>query len=187
MANPLFARILPKEAAAIGQLIECKGEIGDFERLAEIVEADIAALSADTQPQNWRAAPVDIRLEFAWAAGLESVPAINGRATAQLPAVCQRCLEAFDLSLDTSVNMLLVAATESADLDRYEVWELEDGALRIADIVEEALVMAMPLAPTQESCVGLGVENRDAGSETTRPFADLRSQLEKRNNETPDS
>ena len=184
MTNPLIERILPKEAAALGQLVEYKGEIGDFERLVENVEADIAALSAELQPQNWRAAPVDIRLEFAWADGLEGIPAINGRASAQLPVVCQRCLEAFDLSLDTSVNMLLVTSAESAEVDRYEVWELADEALRILDIVEEALVMAMPLAPAHEAdetCAAMTIENTDSGSETVRPFADLRSQLEKTN------
>jgi len=189
MANPLFERILPKEAAALGQLIEYKGEVGHCERLVEIVAADIAALSADTQPQNWRAAPIAIRLEFAWAEGLTGVPAINGRVTAQIPAVCQRCLEAFDLALDAPVNMLLVTSADAADVDRYEIWELADEALRIVDIVEEALVMAMPLAPTHEpgeSCVSVTIENTDSGSETIRPFAGLRSQLEKTNNEVPD-
>jgi uncharacterized metal-binding protein YceD (DUF177 family) len=185
MANPLFARILPKEAATLGQLIEYKGEVGDFERLSEIVAADIAALSEDMQPRNWRAASVAIRLEFAWADGLEGIPAINGRASAKLPAVCQRCLEAFDLSLDTAVNMLLVTPAESVDVDKHEVWELEDEAFRVLDIVEEALVMAMPLAPTHdsgESCAAMTIENTDSGSETGRPFADLKSQLEKMNN-----
>lgn len=185
MANPLFARILPKEAAALGQLIECKGEVGEFERLVEIVEADIAALSAELQPQNWRAASVDIRLEFAWADGLEGIPAIYGRAAAQLPAVCQRCLQVFDLSLDTAVSMLLVTPAESADVDRFELWELADETCRVLDIVAEALVMAMPLAPTHEpgeSCAGMTIEKTDSGPETVRPFADLRSQLEKMNN-----
>jgi len=185
MANPLFARILPKEAAARGQLVEYKGKVSEFDRLMEIVEADIAAISENSQLQNWRDASVDIRLEFAWADGMQGIPAIDGRASAQLPAVCQRCLKAFELSLDTSVNMLVVTAAESADVKRHEVWELEDEALRLIDVVEEALVMAMPLAPTHatgESCIALTIENTESGSETARPFADLRSQMGKTNN-----
>jgi hypothetical protein len=184
MANPLFARILPKEAAAIGQVIDCKGVIGDFDRLVEIVEADIAAASGSGQPKIWRAVPVDIRLEVGWAAGNKGIPSISGRASTQLPAICQRCLKVFNLSLHSSVDSLIVTTAESADVDGHEVWELEDEAFRLIDVVEEALVMAMPLAPTHEageSCMALSNENTDSGSETVRPFADLRSQIEKMN------
>jgi uncharacterized protein len=185
MANPLFDRVVPKEFAARGQLIECKGKMGDFERLVEFVEADIAAVSEDMRPQRWRAEPVDIRLQFGWADGPQGVPSLTGRASAQIPAVCQRCLEAFELSLEASLKMLLVEPGEWPDLAGYEVWELEEEALRLADIVEESLVMAMPLAPTHgsmESCAGLLVENIASGLETVRPFADLRSKMEKSNN-----
>ena len=183
MANPLFARILPKEAAALGQVIDCKGVIGDFDRLVEIVEADIAAVFESGQPENWRAMPVDIRLEFDWADGNKGIPAISGRASTQLPAICQRCLKVFDLSLDSSVDIVVVTTAESADVDGHEVWELEDEAFRLIDVVEEALVMAMaPTHEADESCAALTNENTDSESETVRPFADLRSQIEKKNN-----
>lgn len=185
MANPLIARILPKEAAERGQLIEYKGEVGDFDRLVEIVEADIAAVSRRLRPQNWRAEPVDIRLKFGWADDLQGAPAVNGRASTILPVVCQRCLEAFDLSLDASVNMLLLVAGEAAKVDTQEIWELEEEGFQALDVVEEALVMALPLAPTHEdgeACRALSVESKDCGPETVRPFGDLRSQMEKSDN-----
>ena len=185
MANPLFARILPKEAADLGQLVEYTGKVGDFERLVEIVAADMVAASGSDRQRNWRAMPVAIRLEFRWADGMQGVPAVVGRAAGQIPAICQRCLKAFDLLLDTSIDMLLVAPAESASVDGHEVWELDDDAVRLVDVVEESLVMAMPLAPTHEigeQCMALDAEDTNSGSETVRPFADLRSQLEKTNN-----
>ena len=185
MVNPLFDRVLPQELANCKQVIDCKGDIGSLERLTEIVEADIAAVSGDVGSQGWRAKPIDIRLEFGWADGVEGISAITGSASAHIPAVCQRCLKVFELALDTSIKVLLVRLGDSLDVADYEVWELEEETLQLADIVEESLVMAMPLAPTHESmesCVALAVENTDSGSETARPFADLRSQLEKTNN-----
>jgi uncharacterized metal-binding protein YceD (DUF177 family) len=185
MANPLIERILPKEAAARDQLIEYKGKVGDFGRLVEIVEADIAAVSTQIRPQNWRAEPVDIRLKFGWADGLQDVPAISGRASTVLPAVCQRCLATFGLELEASVNMLLLAAEAAAEAETHEVWELEEEAFLALDVVEEALVMAMPLAPTHDAddaCKALTVETEDSGPDTARPFADLRSQMEKTDN-----
>lgn len=184
MANPLFARVLPMELAACRQLIEYKGKVGEFERLAEIVEADIAAVSEDLRPRRWRAEPVDIRLEFGWADGLQGIPVIIGRAAAQIPAVCQRCLTVYELSLDASLKILLVKPGELADVAEYDVWELEDEALRLIELVEEAFVMAMPLSPTHassESCAVLVAENTVPGPETARPFADLRSKMEKLN------
>lgn len=188
MANPLFDRVLPKELASLGQVIEVKGKVSDFNRLVEIVEADLAAVSEDVRPRRWRAAPVDIRLEFAWVDAPQEIPAVTGRVSAQLPAVCQRCLEAFELTLDASLSMLLVRpdveSGESPDPAEYEVWELEEETLRPLDLVEESLVMALPLAPTHESrdsCGTLVEEIAESGSETTRPFADLKSQLEKSN------
>ena len=185
MANPLFDRVLPKESAARGQLIECKGKVGDFERLVEIIEADLAVVPEDIRPQRWRAEPVDIRLEFGWVDGLQGIPGITGRASAHIPVVCQRCLEAFELSLDASLKMLVVKPGEWPDLPEYEVWELEEEALRLVDLVEESLVMAMPLAPSHdslESCARPAVENTESGPEKVRPFADLKSQMEKSNN-----
>ena len=182
MVNPLIDRVLPQESAACRQVIDYKGSVGDFERLTEIVAADIAAVSGDVESQGWRAKPVDIRLEFGWADGAQGVPTVTGSASAHIPAVCQRCLKVFELALDASLKVLLVKAGASLNLADYEVWELEEETLQLADIVEESLVMAMPLAPTHESmesCVALAVENTDSGSETVRPFADLRSQLEK--------
>lgn len=188
MANPLSDRVQPKELATRGQCIEFKGKVSDFERLAEIVEADLAALSAELRPRGWRAAPVAIRLEFAWAGGPQQIPAINGRIIAKIPAVCQRCLEAFELELDSSVRMLLAGPDaepgETPDLAEFEVWELDEETLRPLDIVEESLVMAMPLAPTHdfdESCVALANELVESGPDTARPFADLKSRMEKSN------
>ena len=152
--------------------------------MVEIVEADIAAVSEELRPRRWRAEPVDIRLEFAWADGLQKIPLVTGRASAQIPAVCQRCLRVFELSLDAPLKMLLVKPGELADVTEYDLWELEDEALRLIDMVEEAFVMAMPLAPTHasgEPCAIVAAENTAQGPETARPFADLRSQMEKLN------
>jgi uncharacterized metal-binding protein YceD (DUF177 family) len=185
MANPLFDRALPEDLATIRQHIEYKGEIAESNRLVKIVEAELATVSEDTWPRGWRAATVDIRLDFAWMDLQQKIPTVSGRVSAAIPAVCQRCLEVFDLTLDVSVDMLLISPNvqnddfgETAD---HEVWDLEEEELRPYDIVEESLVMAIPLAPRHESpaaCGALAGEIAESGLKTTRPFADLRSQME---------
>ena len=82
--------------------------------------------------------------------------------------------------------MLLLKSTEAASaLNEFEIWELEEDAVRPIDIVEEALIMALPLSakhPTKEMCGALADSLRDESKETARPFVGLRSMMDKTNN-----
>jgi uncharacterized metal-binding protein YceD (DUF177 family) len=192
MVNPLLDRVPLAELANRVQLIEYKGNVGDFERLAGIVEADLAMLGKADRPREWRAAPVETRLEFAWVDARQTQAFAKGRIAARLAVVCQRCLAAFELPLETSFSILFQVpgegASKLADLANFDVWELETDTVRPIDFVEELLIMALPLAPTHgadDTCHRLADSNADniAGNspEAVRPFADLKSQMEKLN------
>jgi uncharacterized metal-binding protein YceD (DUF177 family) len=63
----------------------------------------------------------------------------------------------------------------------YEIWELDDEYLRPADIVEETLIMALPLVARHEDDKSCQLKAGPAAAEredVTRPFADLRSQMQ---------
>jgi uncharacterized metal-binding protein YceD (DUF177 family) len=69
-------------------------------------------------------------------------------------------------------------------LDRGHLLERCDGpVIRPADIVDEVLIMAMPLAPVhadRRDCGPLAerlAPDRAAAGDTARPFADLRARL----------
>jgi hypothetical protein len=185
MANPMRDRALPEELADLGQVFEFKGKIKDFERLIEIVEADLKLVSVEKRPREWQAAPVNIRLGFIWADARREFPAVEGEISTDIVAVCQRCLEPFDLSLRTTLKMLLL---KSADVttaqDEFEIWEVEGDEVRPLDIVEEALIMALPLSATHQPrdlCGPLADNVTDEKKETVTPFADLRSRMNKSN------
>ena len=186
MANPLLDRALPEELAERGQAFEFKGKISDFPRLIEIVEADLEAVSEPRRPREWQSAPVDIRLGFAWADSRQEIPAMEGEISTEIAAVCQRCLEPFELPLRTTLKMLLMKSTEAtAALSEFEIWEVEGDAIRPIDIVEEALIMALPLSvmhPSREQCGPLAKSVTNANKETVRPFVNLRSLMNKTNN-----
>lgn len=186
MVNPLLDDVLPAELAERSQVFEIKAEVGDFARLVEIVAKDLEAASGSKLPRKWRQAPVAIRLAFAWADIDRALPRVTGCVTASLATVCQRCLEAFELPVAADIDVLL--SRENADGHGHEqagaaeTWELDDDRLRLADLVEECLVMAMPLAPMHATRVECGplVQNMGEIEETTsRPFADLRSRMER--------
>ncbi len=186
MANPLLDHALPAELAERGQVFEFKGRIGDFPRLVEIVEADFEAAAEQRPPREWQRAPVDIRLGFAWADSRQEIPAMEGEISTEIAAVCQRCLEPFELPLRTTLRMLLMKSSEATTaLSDFEIWEVEGDTIRPIEIVEEALIMALPLSVThasREECGPLAENVTDEKKETVRPFGNLRSLMDKSNN-----
>jgi uncharacterized protein len=69
------------------------------------------------------------------------------RATVEL--VCQRCLEPFRYELADTTRMVLAdaASVPAAVPAGFEPFELEDGRLQPAELVEEELIVAIPLVP----------------------------------------
>ena len=184
MGNPLRDRRTPLELAASGQVIEFSEKIDGFEQLAVIVEGDLESLDPDKLPSGWRDSLVSGRLSFSFADAQNKLPMLVGRVTATLDAVCQRCLEPFEMPLAADLRLLL-GEDESAELgdDDFEIWELDEGTFRPQDLVEEALIMAMPYVAMHvddDACRGPGEKVSEPGDKT-RPFAALKAQMEREN------
>lgn len=186
MAHPLRDRGTPRALAESRQVIDFEGDLSDFGRLTEIVEADLQTLTAADRPAHWRRAPVSVGLSFGFADLRETLPIVTGTASLTLDAVCQRCLQAFSLPLRVELQHTLLPddGEQSAGYEGYEAWELSEATLKPLDLVEEALLMALPLSaahPSLELCGPLAAALGDADTgagETARPFAGLKAQLE---------
>lgn len=180
MANPLLERAPPKAFAERGQIIEKQEKLELFPRLSGVVGDGLRHL--DAAPAAWRQSPVAIRLAFGWADTERELPVLEGHAAAEIPVVCQRCLEPFELTLETGLRLMFDGPGRSVDESLgYEVWELDEPLLRPLDVIDEALVMAMPLAATHGSEADCGPLAGQAKAEEdkaqVRPFADLRSKM----------
>ena len=184
MGNPLLDRASPRDLAERGQIIEKEEKLELFPRLTEAIAADLEALPAERLPRQWRQSPVAFRLAFGWADHRQRVPVLTGSVTAELPAVCQRCLEPLTLLLAQELKLLLTSPDGSpATGGEFEPWEIDEAVIRPADIVDEVLIMAMPLAAMhadRRDCgplAGLLATDPPAAGDTARPFADLRARL----------
>lgn len=185
MTNPLLDRMLPAELADRSQVIEYKGVIGGFERLRAISEQELEAIEPEHRPRSWTTAPVEIEIAFRWLDQDCALPAATGRIRAVMPTVCQRCLEVFELQIDTPVRIVF-GTNEAGHSQRgdYEAWEADEETICLLDIVEEAVVMALPLAPTHGSdqdCGELAGSIPEREEDGVRPFADLRAQMDEMN------
>jgi uncharacterized protein len=100
-------------------------------------------------------------------------------AGAQVPLQCQRCLEPMLLQIQGSSRVALV---ESEDQAAQVPSELEtalapEGRLRLAELIEEELLLALPSAPRHPEghCPGdaAGPKVKESAEPTQRPFAQL--------------
>ncbi|NIL92977.1 MAG: hypothetical protein GTO71_00705 [Woeseiaceae bacterium] len=182
MGNPLRDRRTPKELAASRQVIDFAIKITDLEQLTAIVEGDLETLDPDKLPSGWRETQATGQLRFGFADAQEALPQLEGEVSATIDVVCQRCLEPLSLPLAVELK-LLFAADEAVDGgDDFEVWELDEESIRPLDVVEEALIMALPLAAMHDNEKCRSPDEAEAGeSVTIRPFAALKSQMEKEN------
>ena len=91
-----------------------------------------------------------------------------------IPLACQRCLEAIPFELD--IDSLLELIPADAELSQEE---LEDdtrdflpvaGELDVAELVEDEVLLALPVAPRHERC---GLPGASDAGERINPFAVL--------------
>jgi uncharacterized metal-binding protein YceD (DUF177 family) len=182
MGNPLRDRRSPSDLASSRQVIEFREKLGGLKRLAEIVQADLDGLDPDTLPRDWREATVRGRLAFGFADAQERLAALEGRVAVTVDAVCQRCLRPMHLPLEVELKLVFASAPSAIEGRDYAVWELDEDGLRPLDLVEETLIMALPLAARhgrEEDCRGAPLAPGET-ADTVRPFASLKQQMAER-------
>jgi uncharacterized protein len=113
----------------------------------------------------------------------ERRPKIVGNVSTDVSVVCQRCLQPMILHVEDKIDLVLVTtdAQSKALPDRYDPWFCgEDEFLSPADIIEEQLILAMPIVSMHERCVDvnktqdLSIQNQiESESARKNPFAAL--------------
>ncbi|MES3006409.1 MAG: YceD family protein [Pseudomonadota bacterium] len=80
---------------------------------------------------------------------------ISGELKADVEVLCQRCLEGTTITLEDHFQLALVESDSQADKlpKDLEPWFCTDTKLVLADVVEEQLILVMPIVSYhQESC-----------------------------------
>lgn len=114
---------------------------------------------------------------------------VRGHLRAVLHLVCQRCLQSFDHPMDVGVSLGFARSEGSASglPERYEPLVLEDDSVDLAQLVEDELILALPIVPAHEpqDCPADAVAARPAAQEEAedgkrRPFEGLADLLKGR-------
>jgi uncharacterized protein len=105
------------------------------------------------------------------------------RAGTTLRLTCQRCLQPMDVQLDISPSLRFVrgdAQAEALDEDSDEDVQALAPALDLLPLVEDELILALPLVPRHEVCpdplpMSAGEDELAVSDEAERAFAGLAS------------
>jgi uncharacterized protein len=118
-------------------------------------------------------------------------PELHVRLAARLTLECQRTLQPFEWPVEIDTRLGLLAREEDAAAlpEQCEPLLLEHGALQPRRVIEDELLLALPLVPVKPgsevlqgawSAPGQAPQQDGQGEAVTHPFADLRKLMESR-------
>ncbi len=118
---------------------------------------------------------VGVELEFG--VDEQGRPVILGSVSARVEVLCQRCLMAMVLPLDLDVRLFL-SVSESGEADAPEGFDtlvVGDASMRLVDIVEDELILGLPLAAmhSPDVCAVTTQHGVRAEEQVAKPFAVL--------------
>lgn len=104
------------------------------------------------------AADETVRVEMAFSPGPGSAVLCRGQLTAGVTMVCQRCLGSVALRIDRDLEIALVHSdAEAARVWKdYETYEVEGHRVHLWELVEEELLLALPLVPMHDETMKCG-------------------------------
>ncbi len=157
MQGEIPETIDPHFMAERGRCFVGKMSLQKMDRLAEALVENIGG--------------VDYELEFVKEG---KTSAIKGRIQAVLMLECQVCLGRMEFVVDTVLNLAaVVSLDESAQLtDCYEPLIVTEGKSVAKDIIEDELLLALPIIPRHPGCQVERTPIKKA-EETQNPFAVL--------------
>ncbi len=96
----------------------------------------------------------DIRVKLEAGADEAGLPHLRGELSGALRLVCQRCMKPFDWGLHAQIGLRLVKteAEEVQALHECEPYLVQDDQLPLREIVEDELLLALPMMPRCKSC-----------------------------------
>ena len=112
---------------------------------------------------------------------------ISGNVSAKVEVTCQRCMQPMSLALEANFKLGLITKEDQADRlpEGYEPCLVNDEDTRLADVLEEELLLVMPLvAMHEEGCPNYLQEQEkrkqieeESKSEKENPFSVLKDLL----------
>ena len=114
-------------------------ELSELKRLGELLYAG----GADQAERK-------IALSFEFMRSEFDIPMLVGQLQTRLELECQRCLQPLDLPMDLEFSLLIDATDEIVRHSSQDTLYSDDGYIDITEVVEDELILAIPLVALHE-------------------------------------
>ena len=118
-----------------------------------------------------------IKFELHFGKDEQGVIFIQGKFSVSLKIKCQRCLQPMELPLQGQICLGIINRNVARNLsDRYEPLTLNDNEISLETLLEEEILLALPIAPVheRERCKGSRIVE-EYRPEHDSPFAVLKN------------
>jgi uncharacterized protein len=148
---------------------------GCFE--GEIALSELKRLGEFLHPADGTEVSGKVLLDFGFSRNEFDIPMITGHLQTRLGLECQRCLQPLELPLELDFRLMIDASDELLRNSSEDTLYSVDGFVDIAEVVEDELILALPLVAMHEDTAcnenwQASGSNSD-GAEKENPFAVL--------------
>lgn len=163
MSQHLPEHLDPWRFADLGKRISGSYLLGDLPRLRECL--------VDSQGE--------VRFTLEFSRDRRQRACLSGTVEASLMVECQRCLDAMPLQVKSDVSVAFVEGIDEAERlpDELDPELVEDGQVKLRDLVEDELLLALPQVPMHPpgECTGQLDDESETSDDAVRenPFAVL--------------
>lgn len=159
--------IAPFKLARQGQPLDGVVSVNGLERLATVLSNDNGH--------------IEVSLQFG--KDLQGINFVRGHLSATVNMICQRCMKPMPVQVETDVSLGIVISEERATQlpDGFEALIVEEEPIALARIVEDELILALPIVSLHENrdCepvlkkMQVDANRIEQAEQKTNPFAAL--------------
>lgn len=154
----------------------------EFCRLRQAREGEFAVADLPRLVQEAASNDGTIRWSLQGGANQLGHPLLSLSVAGSVRLMCQRCLAPFEFAIDSHSEMVLAKDDATADhiestLDDDEIEVIvASHQFNVTDLIEDEVLLALPVSPKHETCPGLAMANEQAGTEKApSPFEALKN------------
>ena len=160
------------------QRIKGEYKIDNFEKIVRLIQKDHFNARDLKDSRDWLKEKVRIDLKQEIADLNSDEKKISGNVQIKLYLTCQNCLSIVESNLQIPVNIILCKNSKK-DIKGFETWEIPEEKIKLNDLIEELIIISLPLYfkhERSEDCITYDYD-LESDRKKTLPFANLKNQL----------
>ncbi len=95
-----------------------------------------------------------VYIDWLFAIDAQNRPMVNGYTQAQIPLLCQRCLQTMLWPIKSEIALLIITKNEKEnDLPKdYEIFTLTSTQISLITLIEDELILTLPIVAMHKKC-----------------------------------